>query len=95
MPDKQHIARRQVACQHVAEWLVWYERLQVARGRCKALVVYQSMGDSSLSGDTHVCGSATDWQYLGEGAVMDAREMGAPATWARWMRTATTASPTG
>ena len=72
-----------VACQHVAEWLVWYERLQVARGRCRALVVYQSMGDSSLSGDTHVCGSATDWQYLGEGAVMDAREMGAPATWAR------------
>ena len=68
---------RRLACPDVAEWLVWYERLQLARGRLvRNLDVYQLWGDSSKSGGTHTCGSAVDCLDLGEGGIDDAREMG-------------------
>jgi hypothetical protein len=75
----------------LAEWLVTYDALQVARGRGH-VTYYQTTGASSASGGTHICGSAWDMKWLGgphidaagSAPVMDAREMGAadfPRLW--------------
>ena len=74
-------AKRQ-ACADMAEWLVWLERLQVARGRCLVLKLYQAQGSGPYSGDTHDCGSAVDTVDYGDAYVLDVREMGGDG-WAR------------
>ena len=72
---------QRVACTHLAEWLVAYDALQVARGRGH-VTYYQTMGGADASAGTHNCGSAWDMAWMGDAAIMDAREMGA----AQWHR---------
>ena len=72
---------QRVACTHLAEWLVTYDALQVARGRGH-VTYYQTMGGADASAGTHNCGSAWDMAWLGDAAIADAREMGA----AQWHR---------
>jgi hypothetical protein len=70
------------ACVHLAAWLVWYDRLQVARGRGH-VVYYQTQGvDTTASKGTHDCGSAWDMKWISDASIADAREMGA-ASWHR------------
>lgn len=71
-----------VACTHLAQWLQWYDALQVARGRGH-ISYYQTQGTSiGASAGTHACGSAWDMHYTGDDAIRDAHEMGA----AQWHR---------
>jgi hypothetical protein len=72
---------QRVACVHLAQWLVTFDALQVARGRGH-VTYYQTMGGADASAGTHDCGSAWDMSYTGIPAITDAREMGA-ADWPR------------
>lgn len=66
---------QRVACAHLAEWLVAYDALQVARGRGH-VTYFQTLGGADASAGTHTCGSAVDMAYTGNAPILDAREMG-------------------
>ncbi|MGV8972258.1 MAG: hypothetical protein ACOH10_08035 [Rhodoglobus sp.] len=63
------------ACPDLAEWLLWRDALEVARGRGH-IVYYQTQGDSPDSKRTHLDGSAADRKHTSTASVMDSREMG-------------------
>lgn len=66
---------QRVACEHLAEWLVVRDALEVARGRGH-IRYFQTQGGAKDSGGTHECGSASDREHVGMESVMDSREMG-------------------
>jgi len=75
-----------VACQCLAQWLPWLERLCLAHGYIKeCLDILQCTGGYPLSGGTHIAGGTFDIKQYDPRIVGLAREMGAPATWMRDM----------
>lgn len=76
---------RWVACDCLIAWLPWFERVLLARGLIKSCIdPWQLTGGAKASGNTHSQGGAFDLLYQTSAAhVAVAREMGAPATWAR------------
>ena len=75
-PVRASNGSQRVACVHMAAWLRVYDALQVARGRGHVTYL-QTVGGADASAGTHLCGSAWDMVYIGDAAIMDAREMGA------------------
>ena len=73
------------ACPCLAAWLPVYEAELQRRGQLAGdLTVYQLIGGAEASGGTHRSGGAFDISDLiGDADVWLARQMGAPATWAR------------
>jgi hypothetical protein len=73
------------ACECLAEWLPVYEaELQRRDLLAGNLPIYQLIGGAAASGGTHATGGAFDISDLvGDEDVWVARQMGAPATWAR------------
>ena len=73
------------ACPCLAAWLPVYEAELQRRGQLAGdLTVYQLIGGAAASGGTHRSGGAFDISDLtGDADVWLARQMGAPATWAR------------
>lgn len=74
-----------VACGCLIEWLPVLEALLKARGLITSSIdVWQLTGGAKASGNTHSQGGAFDLLYQTTPEhVAVAREMGAPATWAR------------
>lgn len=76
--------RGRPACPCLAEWLPVFEAELIRRGVIRESVdIAQLIGDADASGGTHSRGGAFDiWQH-DDVTVWVARQMGAPATWAR------------
>lgn len=72
---------QRVACEHLAEWLVVRDALEVARGRGH-IRYFQTQGNAKESYRTHLDGSAQDRAHVSVASVMDSREMGM-AEWPR------------
>ena len=72
------------ACPCLAEWLPVFEQELKRRGIVsESIDIAQLIGDAAASGNTHALGGAFDiWQH-DDTTVWVARQMGAPATWAR------------
>lgn len=71
-----------VACNCLREWIPWLRKVCIKRG-LGDFDVWQCTGGLSASGGTHSAGGAFDLGGISSARVAIAREMGAPATWAR------------
>lgn len=76
--------RGKPACPCLVEWLPWFEKVLISRGVIKESIdIAQLIGSAAASANTHSTGGAFDiWQH-DDVTVWVARQMGAPATWAR------------
>ena len=76
--------RGKPACPCLATWIPWFEKVLVLKGVIKESVdIAQLIGSAAASANTHSTGGAFDiWQH-DDVTVWVARQMGAPATWAR------------
>ena len=77
--------KKWTACDCLAEWLGWLEKVFKARGLIKSNIdIWQLTGAAAASAGTHSKGGVFDLLYQTTDAhVAVAREMGAPATWRR------------